>query len=289
MIFAEGLDHPEGPVLLPDRSWLVVEMGLERGCVTHISTDGKSKRVIAKTGRPNGLAVDNGGTIWVAESVNPPSLLRMTMDGHFEVVMTECEGEPFVFPNDLVFGPDGALYMTDSGIPYPEWSKRRADYRTVQPDGRVYRIDLSSRAATELDSGILFTNGIVFGPDMALYVNETLTGDVFRYRWEGGQIRPEREVLTNVIDPEAPDDVFKGTDGMAFGRDGRLYVTVFGQGDVTVLEQDGTLVQRLPLEGKSPTNIAFGPPGEKKIYVTEQGVGRMEVLDVDTEGLPLYG
>ena len=124
---------------------------------------------------------------------------------------------------------------------------------------------------------------------MALYVNETLTGDVFRYRWEGGQIRPEREVLTNVIDPEAPDDVFKGTDGMAFGRDGRLYVTVFGQGDVTVLEQDGTLVQRLPLEGKSPTNIAFGPPGEKKIYVTEQGVGRMEVLDVDTEGLPLYG
>lgn len=289
MIFVDGLDHPEGPVLLPDRSWLVVEMGPERGCVTHLSADGKDKRIIAKTGRPNGLAVDRAGTIWVAESLSPPSLLRMTMDGRYEVVMTECEGMPFLFPNDLAFGPDGALYMTDSGIPFPEWSRRRADHRTVQPDGRVYRIDLENMQASTLDSGILFTNGIVFGPDRTLYTNETLTGNVFRYRWKDGQIVPRRETLTNVVDPQAPEDVFTGTDGMAFGKDGRLYVTVFGQGDVTVLEQDGTLVRRLPLEGKSPTNVAFGPPGERKIYVTEQGIGRMEVLEVDTEGLPLYG
>ena len=172
--------------------------------------------------------------------------------------------------------------MTDSGIPYPEWSERRAEYRSVRPDGRVYRIDLEHMQASTLDSGILFTNGIAFGPD------RTLTGNIFRYGWEDGQIVPRREILTNVIDPQAPEDVFTGTDGMAFGRDGRLYVTVFGQGDVTVLEQDGTLVRRLPLEGKSPTNVAFGPPGERKIYVTEQGIGRVEVLDVDTEGLPLY-
>ena len=49
-----------------------------------------------------------------------------------------------------------------------------------------------------------------------------------------------------------------------------------------------TLVRRLPLEGKMPTNVAFGPPGERRIYVTEQGIGRIEVLDVETEGWPLF-
>jgi gluconolactonase len=85
MLFTSGLSVPEGPVLLSDGSFLCVEMGPDRGCVTHISADGQSKRIIAKTGRPNGLAVDKEGIIWVAESMTPlPCLIRMTMDGETE-------------------------------------------------------------------------------------------------------------------------------------------------------------------------------------------------------------
>lgn len=40
MVFSTGLGLPEGPVVLPDGSWLVVEMETERGCVTHISPAG---------------------------------------------------------------------------------------------------------------------------------------------------------------------------------------------------------------------------------------------------------
>ena len=112
MIFANGFNAPEGPVALPDGTWLVVEGGADRGCVTQISADGRDKRIVGKTGRPNGLAVDSEGVIWVAES-KTPSLVRLTMDGKAEVVATGCDGEPFLFPNDLCFGPDGALYLTD--------------------------------------------------------------------------------------------------------------------------------------------------------------------------------
>lgn len=115
MIFADNLGVPEGPVALADGKWLVVEMEPERGCVTLLDREGRVERVIARTGRPNGLAVDADGTIWVAES-KEPSLIRLSMDGQAEVILTECDGEPFLFPNDLCFGPDGTLYMTTEGL-----------------------------------------------------------------------------------------------------------------------------------------------------------------------------
>ena len=172
-----------------------------------------------------------------------------------------------------------------------EWAKRRADPKAdledAQPDGRLYRIDLKSKAITKLDSGLLFANGIAFGPDNNLYVNATLSGMVYRYQWRDGEVIGGREEFGDVRDPAGPP-VYKGPDGMAFGADGKLYVAVVGQGDITVLGLDGAVVDRIPTEGKSPTNVAFGPPGEKKIYVTEQGIGQMEVFQVDTDGLPLY-
>src|SRR5437868_6960660 len=165
MIFVKSLSFPEGPVVMPDHSLLVVEMGPERGCVTHIAADGQIKRVIAKTGRPNGLAVDRNGVIWVAES-HSRALLRLTMDGKSEVVATGCEGEPFLFPNDLCFASDGALYLTDSGIQHDDWArnwKDRDDYFNARVDGRVYRVEPNSGDVTKLASGVRFSNGIAFG------------------------------------------------------------------------------------------------------------------------------
>lgn len=289
MVFCTGIKQSEGPVLLNDNSWLIVEMSADRGCVTHVSADGKTKRMIAKTGRPNGLTIDRHGTIWVAESLSP-SLLLLTMDGKFETFLNEYRGEPFIFPNDLVFGPDGALYLTDSGIRPREFEsegKIRPDYKEIEYKGCVYRIEIETKKITMLDSGIRFTNGIVFGPDDYLYVNETVTGNVYRYKWEKGGAVGKRELFGNVIDPEAPEG-FKGPDGMKFGMDGNLYVAVYGQGDITVLGKNGKVVRRIRTEGRMPTNCAFGPKGSKKLYVTEVELGSLEVLDVGTDGFPLY-
>ena len=289
MIFASDLSVPEGPVLLADGSWLVVEMGPDRGCVTHVSADGQTKRRLARTGRPNGLAVDKEGAIWVAESQDP-ALLRLTMDGEVEVVLTACGDEPFLWPNDVAFGPDGALYMTDSGIRFADFmqgTEVRPDYLEVPMYGRVYKIDTATRAIETLDSGLRFPNGIAFGPDQDLYVSETMTGMVYRYRWQDGALSGQREDFGNTVDPQHPAP-FKGPDGMKFGTNGRLYVTVFGQGDVTVLAPDGAVAERIELAGLMPTNLAFGPPGSQRIYVTEDEHGTLEVCDVGTDGWPLY-
>jgi gluconolactonase len=289
MIFAKGLQNPEGPVALPDGSWVIVEGSADRGCITHISADGATRRVVKKTGRPNGLALDADGVIWAAES-KVPSLLRVTMEGNSEVVAAGCNGEAFLFPNDLCFGPDGALYMTDSGVIIDNFAPNnqiRPDYRDISYDGRVYRIDVQTGKVTKIDGGIKFTNGIAFGPDRLLYVNETLTGAIYRYEWKDGAISGPRTLFGNVNDPAGPPG-WRGPDGMAFSTDGRLYVAVFGQHDVTVLGKNGDVLERIRTAGKLPTNLAFGLPASKRIHVTEYELGQMEAFDVGTDGLPLW-
>jgi gluconolactonase len=291
MVFATGLGAPETPRLLDDKSWLCVEMAPNRGGVTHISADGQDIKFIAKTGTPNGCLPDKDGNIWVAETWPHPSLMRVTMDGTAEVYMdTSDDGKKFLLPNDLCFAPSGLLYMTDSGMLMGDWvvdGDVRPDYMSAPFDGRVYEIDLKAKSCKIIDDGLRFTNGIAMGPDGHLYANEMITGNVYRYPFEDGKPTGERELFGNVMAPDW-EGGFRGPDGMAFGQNGHLYCTVFGQGDLAVLDTNGEVVKRIKTEGQRPTNVAFGPDGERKIYVTEHELGQIEVFDVDTAGLPLH-
>jgi gluconolactonase len=290
VVFSGNLSEPEAPVLLSDGSWIVTEMGPNKGSVTHISADGKTQRIIAKTGRPNGLAVDKDGVIWVAESMNPPSLMKLAMDGKTEIFLKDFKGTPFLFPNDLAFGPDGALYMTDSGVRFTDLvqnGKLRSDYMDIKTEGKVFRIDVRTKAIEEIDSGLRFANGIAFGPDNNLYVDEMFTGKVYRYQWKNNKVMPKREFFGNVFDRERPK-VFNGPDGMKFGANGQLFITVYGAGTITVLGTEGSIQRQIPTKGSKPTNVAFGPDDQKKIYITEDETGTLQTIDGDFSGLPLY-
>ena len=287
-IFCDDLLLPEGPVVLDDGTLLVTELGLERGCITLIAADGATKRVVAKTGRPNGLAVDHEGTIWVAESLEP-SILRLGLDGESVVHATACEGEPLLWPNDICVGPDGAIYVTDSGTPvkgFLDGNSPPSDLHERPFDGRVCRFDRSGGAGAFVDRNLRFANGIAFGPDGLLYASETLTGNIYRY--EPAAENPVRHVFANVLDPDHRGTGLRGPDGMKFDEAGYLYVTVFGQGDVTVVDPTGGVVGRIALAGNAPTNLAFGLPGSREIFVTEDEHGRTEVHPVPRDGLALH-
>ena len=284
--FASELGSPEAPVFLPDGSLLCVEMTQDTGCVTHLSADGKTRRRLPRTGRPNGLALDRSGNIWVAET-EMRAVLRMTLKGEHDVFARECRGEPFLFLNDLTFGPNGDLFVTDSGILFNELVAGGLpvpNYRELKYDGRVYRIDTVTREIEIIDRGYQFANGLAFGPDGHLYVNETLSGNIYRYACQNGVVTGTRELFGNVIEHFNLAEL-KGPDGMKFGADGQLYVAVFGQGDVTVLSARGEVVRRIKTRGMYPTNLAFAG---KRIYVTESETGTLQTFDVESAGFPLH-
>jgi gluconolactonase len=286
-IFGEGIIEGEGPVAMQDGTVWAVEMAGSRACVTSVDLHGKVETRIKVGGRPNGMTVDGDGRIWVAEA-REGVVLCFDPDGRLVKRITHPT-DRFLWPNDLRFGPDGHLYLTDSGIldtVFITGLDINPDYATLPYRGCSYEIDpIKGQVVRQFDENIKFTNGIAFGPDNLLYINETLGGSVFRYDIFGSKT-PRREVFGNVNKP-GDSPVWRGPDGMAFGTDGNLYCTVYGQGDVTILNPAGEVLGRLPTNGPKPTNIAFAAEG-RRAFVTEVSASRIEVLETSCDGLPLF-
>jgi gluconolactonase len=293
MIFRDGLRAPETPVALDDGSWLIVEMDEGDGGIVRVAADASTATELVKTGRPNGVAIDADGKMWICESFGlgdqpEASISRANLDGSdLEVVIDSYQGKKFELPNDLVFGPDGALYFTDSGATIADFHANAEDPTKIEFDGRVYRYEPGSGELDLLDSGLYFANGIAWGvEDDVFYIAETIEGTISRYRiGDGGEVL-SKELVGSVVDPDREYQGIVGPDGFAITADGDIYSTVFGQGIVTVLAPDGTVKNRIETENVMPTNLAFGL-GDGKLYVTGMS-GSIEVFDVGVEGAPIH-
>jgi gluconolactonase len=285
-VFAAGLGEPETPVLLDDGRWAVVEMDPDVCTVTAIAPDGSSREVLAITDRPNGVAFDPQGRMWVAINSPVPRLVRLSADGRVEASVTHLDGVRLLLPNDLCFGPDGRLWMTDSGIALDELLQDgalRRDWAQLKPDGRLFSINAQTLRGRLHDRGLAFANGVGFSPRGEVHVSETMTGAIHRYRGDGDDLT--RELVGNARRQDGTVD-FHGPDGFAFDTDGRIYIAVYGQGHVAVLSADGTVERRLPTGGALPTNVAFGP--DRALYVTEAERGRLERLPVAATGAQVF-
>lgn len=85
------------------------------------------------------MTTDGHDGIWIAEP-GLRALICIDESGN-EIRRMQGEGaDRFLFLNDLCFGPNGLLYMTDSGMAAEDFINAQAfvdDYMNLDRDGRV--------------------------------------------------------------------------------------------------------------------------------------------------------
>ena len=207
----------------------------------------------------NGIRFDRAGRMYVADYVGhnvlriDPTTRAVTLMAH-EPMMNQ--------PNDLAIAPNGTLYASD-----PNWKAKTGQLWRIDPDGTTTRL--------AADMGT--TNGVEVSPDgKRLYVNESVQRNVWVF-----DIQPDGGVANKRLLRQFPDH---GFDGMRCDAEGNLYITRYGKGTVVVLSPAGEVLREIDVLGARPSNLCFGGPDGRTVYVTEVEHRRLVQFRVETPG-----
>lgn len=256
-VIADGLGFTEGPVWLPDDR--VALTSISHGCVYIVDPrDGALER-IDTGGGPNGLACSADGTLYVAQnggawgaSGTAEPGVQVITGSHVDYLV-----EGLGAPNDLTFGPDGRLWITDT----------RAQFDISTPDaglpGHVYSTDVDSGdTRLVIDDGPVFVNGLGFDRDGSrLLVTATLSSQLLSY-----VISPDGAVGA----PEIVHNFDDGwPDGMTVSAHGDYWVALTAADRIDVVDTWGRRVGEIGLPaGSLPTNVCIGGRRYDELFVT---------------------
>jgi gluconolactonase len=230
------------------------------------------------SGRTNGNAFDAQGRLVSCEGfgLGPGGrrrIVRTDMKTGKIMVLTErYEGKRFNSPNDVCVDGQGRIWFTD-----PRYGDR--DGMEMDVEG-VYRIDPEGKVSRVLGQPeVQKPNGIAVAPDdKALYVvdsNDEKGGN--RKIW-AFDLSPKGELGKRRLVYDFQQG--RGGDGVRVDMKGNLWVaagirTPRPPGEVTdvpqgiyVISPQGKLLGRVPIPEDYVTNLAFGGPDRKTLYVT---------------------
>jgi gluconolactonase len=208
----------------------------------------------------NGMVFDHRGNMYIADYTRHNVLV---IDPRTKKIRVFAHEAAMSQPNDLAIAPDGTLFASD-----PNWRDKT---------GRVWRIDVDGTVSLAADHQGT-SNGIEVGPDgKTLYVNESDERNVWRFT-----IAPDKRLADRRLVRKFNDYDF---DGMRCDVDGNLYLSRIGAGLVTKMSPTGEVLRQIPVLGKRPSNLCFGGPDGRTVYVTEVEHRRLVTFRVDRPGL----
>jgi gluconolactonase len=225
-------------------------------------------------------SANNGGR-WAAETSTgghwgpggfPASIQRILPDGTIETVVSEIDGVALHSPNDICFGPDDGFWFTD-----PIWPDERGvcapgDLGYARPSGEAVRIHTD----LEMPNGLGVTDD---GSTLLVTASRTFTIHAFAILGPGrlGEAR-----LFAALD----HGVFP--DGICFDVAGRVFCAGHGGSLIYVFSAEGVLEAKIEMDDKDISNLCFGGPENRTLYVTESDMGRVVAIEWPTPGMTLF-
>ncbi len=224
---ASGFGFTEGPVWDEKGSLYVSDETLNK--IFKVDVKSGEKREVIALGDPDGKS--------------------------YTTVADRYHGKRFNSPNDVVLGPDGAIYITDPTSDLPKGQKQETPFQGV------YRI-AKNGTVTLLTKEIGQPNGLAFSPDgKKFYVDDDQDLNIRVYDFHPHGTISNGRIFGSEKAPEK-DGV---PDGMRVDTAGNLYVV--GPRGIwiwsAVGEHLGTIV--VP---EQPANLTWGDAGYSTLYIT---------------------
>ena len=157
------------------------------------------------------------------------------------------------------------------------------DFAVKDPTGALYCFDAAGHATRAIDLGWIVTNGPTWTLDgRTMFVNDTVNRRIVAYAFDPatGAVGASREWLVLGAADGHPD-------GMTTDAAGRLWIAHWGGSCVTCHDPETAAeLARIPLPTAHITNVAFGGPEMKTLFVSS---ARFELSAAQLEAQPLAG
>ena len=266
---ATGFGFTEGPMW--DAAGFLYVSDETVNKIFRVYPNGKKEEVIA-LGDPDGNTFDRQHRLIDCASVLR-AIIAVTADGKYKILADHYDGKKFNSPNDVIVGPDGALYFTDPTLDLVAGEKQEIPFQGV------YRLDDAGNVRL-LTQDLTQPNGLAFSPDgKHFYIDDSEKRNIRAY-----DVVSDGTLSNGRIFGEEPGGKHDGVpDGIKVDKSGNLFVT--GPKGIWVWDAFGNHLGTIAMP-EQPANLTWGDQDYRTLYIT--ATTSVYRLEMKTQGFVPY-
>ena len=251
-------------ILIPNEGWQLVSEGYKFTEGPAVNSHGEVFFTDVTSNQIHKIGLDNKTSLFASDTkrgngqaFGPDGRLYVVESGDQKVVAYDRDGKVSAIAdgfvgNDIVVANNGNIYVTN---PPADNENAPSKIWLIKPNGQK----------SIVDTGLKYSNGVTLSPDQTLlYVDDYRSHWIYSY-----EIRPDGSLQSKqkffwLQVPDTSDQ--SNADGLRVDTDGRVYVaTAMG---VQVCDQAGRVQCIIPTPNRRLSNLTFGGDHFDTIYAT---------------------